>query len=310
MDQTWSIDSPTSREVGGPQEPVTHVTVTVVGGRVDVVGRPEPGPVHLEVHDVAGPPLTGTLSAGRFRLDGHKDSQGQVFGVLKDLVLGGRAPTARITLTVPRGTRVSVTSAGADVLVAGVAADVSVTTVSGLVRLLEVDGRADVKTVSGEIESHSPNGELRAKTVSGDITVGGGNPRAVRISSMSGATVIDLHHSPALITTNSVSGDVTVRLPHGRGYDVTASSSSGHVVVDGQTLSSGPNAEKGGHRSEGDRGIAVKSRTMSGNVVVLRGEDLAQTRSSLQDVRPSDRARVGQHQVPPPPAGHPGQDDA
>lgn len=288
MTRTWTIDSPARHDVGGPDEPVTDVTATLVSGRIDVVSRADSDTLHCEVHDVAGLPITASFESGRFRLDGHKDGQGQLFGAVKDLVMGSGRRSARVTLSVPPGVGVTLNTVGADVLVAGVGGDVSITTVSGRVRLGEVGGRVDVKTVSGQVEAQAPTGELRARTVSGDITVEDGRPRAVKVATVSGAILLDLRGRSTLVTVNAGTSDVTLRLPRGCGYDVTATSGSGHVVVDGHTLSGGAAGEKGGHRSEGDRAIAVKARTASGNIVVLRADGAAP--SDVQDVRPSERA--------------------
>lgn len=289
MTRSWTIDSPAHHEFGGPDDPVTHVSATLVSGRVDVVTHGGVGTAHCEVHDLDGPPVSATYESGRFRLDGHKDGQGQLFGAVKELVLGSGRRSARVTLTVPAGTRVTLNTVGADVLVAGVRGDVTVNTVSGRVRLSDVDGVVDVKTVSGEVEAHAPTGQLRVKTVSGGITVDEGRPRTVKVATVSGTTALDLRGGSSLVTINAGASDVTLRLPRGCGYDVTATSGSGHVVVDGHTLSGGSSGEKGGHRSEGDRSFAVKARTASGDIVVLRADAPDTSGASIQDVTPSQR---------------------
>ncbi|HUX71729.1 MAG TPA: DUF4097 family beta strand repeat-containing protein, partial [Cellulomonadaceae bacterium] len=62
---------------------------------------------------------------------------------------------------------------------------------------------------------------------SGDLT-------RVHANTVGGAVTLDVTSLTSSITASTVAGDVTVRLPHGRGVDVEARSVSGRVVIDGQ----------------------------------------------------------------------------
>ena len=312
MRRTWEIAGASSEVVGGAGEPVRSVALTLVAGRVDVVAQPGTDSARYEVHDVTGLPLVASWDDGQLRLEHHKELQGHLLDVVKGFLTSTRPLSATITLTVPAGARVTVNTVNASVFVAGVEGDVSINTVSGATSLSRLAGRVDVKTVSSGIEASGLRGELKSKTVSGRLTVDDSPLRSAKIATVSGAVLLDLSGASCLVTANGVSGDVTVRLPSGSGFDVTGASTSGHVVVDGHTLSGGSTGEKGGHRSEGDRTFAIKARTVSGNVVVLRDTPLgawpeapgAGTRplrdgdgddagthdaDGVQDVRPSDR---------------------
>lgn len=265
---TDRIESPTTRDFERPKS----VTVTVVSGSVDVIASPHTRQATLEVHELTGPPLATSWTGGALKLEQLKDADGQVWGALKSF-LGGAGeshnrPRVRLTLSVPDDTSVSVRTVSADVLSGGSHGPVTVYTVSGDVTLDHPTGRIDVTTVSGDVDCASPSGELKAKTVSGDITVRDAVLRSARVNSVSGRTILDLRHGPALVTANSVSGEVSVRMPADSGYDASVASTSGHVVVDGEPLLE--DGKRGGHRYAGDRSVAVKARTVTGDLVVLR----------------------------------------
>lgn len=260
------IDSPVVREFDNPKS----VSVTLLGGGVDIVAAPGTTTARLEVRELTGPPLTVTWSDRALKIEQMRDSEGQVWGLLKSLLGGGvgERPRARLTLTLPDDTAVSVKTVSADVLSGGSHGNVSVYTVSGGVTLDRPTGAVDVATVSGDVECASPSGELKVKTVSGGVTVQDAVLRTTRLNSVSGRMILDLRHGPTLVTANTVSGELSIRLPAGSGFDATVGSASGHVVVDGEPLIE--DGKRGGHRYTGDRSVAIKARTVSGDLVVLR----------------------------------------
>ena len=88
---------------------------------------------------------------------------------------------------------------------------------------------------------------------------------------------LDLTDGGAQIQSNSVSGDVTVRIPQGGGYDVSAHTASGHVVIDGQSMNANTPHQHGGRLSDGDKALVIKANSVSGDVVVLRTTDVQDT---------------------------------
>lgn len=301
------IDHPHQQSFGGADQAVGSVSVVIPAGSIDVVTHADPHCAHLSVHEVAGAPISVTFEAGVLKVEQFKDADGQVWGALKGF-LGGTfgaafgASTAnllgRVTLTVPTSVKVSVKSVTADVLVGGVEAGVGVHTVSGAITLDRLTGNVDVNTVSGDAEAASCTGELKVKTVAGRVTVQDSALRSCKLNSVSGSAAIDLSTGPSLITANAVSGDLTIRMPAHTGYDATVASTSGHVVVDGHNLGS-QDGKRGGRSHEGDRSVAIKARTVSGNIVVLRTGDDEPTGTGpvvaephpgmhdVQDVRPN-----------------------
>lgn len=269
MTRTTEQIDPTAHDVVREFDRPRSVTVTIVGGSVDVVAAPMTDRAHLEVHELAGPPLTVTSDAGALKIEQVRGEDGQIWSAVKTMFSGGSgiAATARLTVSVPEDTTVSVRTVGADVLVGGSHGPVSVYTVNGAVALDRPTGRVDVTTVGGSVDAASPSGELKVKTVTGGITVQDAVLRSTRLNTVSGRMILDVRHGPSLVTANSVSGELTVRLPAGGGYDATVASTSGHVVVAGEPLVE--NGTRGGHRYAGDRSVVVKARTVTGDLVVL-----------------------------------------
>ena len=60
-----------------------------------------------------------------------------------------------------------------------------------------------------------------------------------------------------------------MRAPHG-GYDVTANTASGQVVIDGRDLRQALAPRRGGRLTDGDGSLRLKANAVSGNVVVLK----------------------------------------
>ncbi|GAB47053.1 DUF4097 family beta strand repeat-containing protein [Mobilicoccus pelagius] len=265
-EQIEAVSTPAVRDFARPRS----VTVTIVGGSVDVIAAPLTEDARLEVPELSGPPLTVTWTDGALKIEQVRGSDGQLWSGLKAMLsgLGSGSGTARarLTLTVPDEAAVSVRTVGADVLVGGTQS-ATVYTATGSVALDRPTGCADVTTASGSVDAASPSGELRVKTVSGDITVQDAVLRSTRLNTVSGRALLDLRHGPSLVTANSVSGEVCVRLPAGSGYDATVASSTGHVVVAGEPLVEDGN--RGGHRYGGDRSVVIKARTMTGDLLVL-----------------------------------------
>ena len=187
MTRTWPIDAPSCQEVGDPGERIHSVSVTLVGGRLDVVAHEGARGIRYDVHEVTGRPLTAMYDSGSFRLEQHRDPQGRWWETVKGLASGSRDVVAAVTLTVPPGTRVTVHTVSAEVLVGGVGGAVTVNTVSGPVGLARLAGRVDVRTVGGDVRAAGLTGELRTKTVSGRVTVDGSALRAARLGTVSGA---------------------------------------------------------------------------------------------------------------------------
>ena len=261
--------------VGGPQiievEQVDSLRVQLVGGRVDVVVHDDPAEtgVRIEVHSVSGNPLEVLLADGELRVGYSFTLVGweafvQKFRTLRD------QDSADVHIAVPRTIAVKLGTVTAEGLLAGVQHDASVSTVSGSIVTDSTRGALSANAVSGEIVVRGHTGDLTLNSVSGDLTAAGDLAR-VHANTVAGALVLDVSAGTPSIGATTVSGDVTVRLPLGRGVNVEARSVTGRVVVDGHDYKSPlPGQTKVDLRS-GDGACFVSTTSVSGHLTVLRG---------------------------------------
>ncbi len=118
-------------------------------------------------------------------------------------------------------------------MVSGVSGHTRLNTVSGSVLADGTAGDLSLNTVSGEVIARNHHGVLTAKSVSGEVTASG-DLSNIRANTVSGDLNFDLHGFAQDFGANSVSGDVTIRLPHDVGVDIIAKSASGTIVIDDQ----------------------------------------------------------------------------
>lgn len=266
--ESWVVAGPQIIEI----EAISTLQVQLAGGRVDVVAHDGPG-ARIEVHAVDGRPLEITLSGGELRV-GYQFTLGGWESFLEKFRNFSGKDRADVHIAVPREVRARVGTVSADGLLAGVVEDASVSTVSGTLITDSTRGRLGAKTVSGEIVVRDHRGDLRLNSVSGELAASG-ELSLVQANSVSGSLTLDVHSGTSSVTASTVSGDVTVRLPAGKGVQVKAKSVSGRLVVDGEEYKgSSPGQRKVDLRS-GDGACFVSASTVSGHVTVLRGSGVA-----------------------------------
>lgn len=268
MAERWSIDGPRVIEVGGYDDTVREVRVRLVAGRVDVVAHERgDGTATIEVTDVRGRPLEVTWSDGE--LDVSHPQLGWDSLVEHRAGWPGRGDAAVVSIAVPRGAGVQLGTVSGDGLVSGVHADAQVRTVSGSVVVDGVVGEVSARTVSGEVDVRDQRGAFTGESVSGSMSVHALQLPSLVGRSVSGDVSVDLVHAPCELRVKTVSGDVTLRVPAGAGYDVHARSVSGTVVADGRCLD-GHRGQVRGDLSSGDPDVRLDARTVSGDVTLLR----------------------------------------
>lgn len=158
---------------------------------------------------------------------------------------GARIRTASGSIDVEKVEHLDVATASGDVRADTVAFDVGCTTVSGRVRFGTVGGRLHVSTASGGVRVQHVIGEIEASTASGSVDVG-------------------CCDGPG-ISAKCVSGDVSIGLPSGI-----------RVEPDIRTLSGRTRLPERSVRTESDaprRSVAVRLRTVSGNITIERVPD-------------------------------------
>src|SRR3954468_12734296 len=174
MSESWQVDGPKVLEVGGEGEPVRELRVGLVGGRVDVVAEQpqdgvDDGTARIEVSRVKGRPLEVTWQDGVLSV-GHPKIRWD--GLLEGLKnIGRKEDQADVSIVVPRGATVRVSTVSADGLLAGLHAPARVRTVSGELAVDGVHGDVQSRTVSGRIDVRDLHGSLSGESVSGSLVV-------------------------------------------------------------------------------------------------------------------------------------------
>ncbi|WP_411373677.1 DUF4097 family beta strand repeat-containing protein [Arthrobacter sp. MPF02] len=227
-DQNWTVSSPQTIDVDG----VTFLKLGMVHGRFDIVTHQEPV-TRIEISDVHGDPVDVSVTAGRLEIRHQLHGAQGWFKNLMGTVNHNSANSAVISIAVPVGVDVEAGIVSGDGLASGVTGQTRLNTVSGAVMADGTEGELHVNTVSGEVSARNHRGVLTAKSVSGEVTASG-EFTSVRASTVSGDLSFDLHGFTRDFGSNSVSGDLTIRLPHDVGVDIVAKTASGALVIDNQ----------------------------------------------------------------------------
>ncbi|UUL75021.1 DUF4097 family beta strand repeat-containing protein [Pseudarthrobacter sp. Fe7] len=225
--ESWTVSSPQTIDVDG----VTSLKLGMVRGRFDVITHAEPT-VRLEVSEVRGDPVAVSLNAGRLEVRHQLQGAQGWFKNLMETVNHNSDNSAVITIAVPHGVTVEAGTVSGDGLVSGTSAHVRLNTVSGSVMSDNTSGELQVNTVSGSVTVRNHRGVLTAKSISGEVTASG-HFTNVRTNTVSGHLSFDLLDFTQDFGSNSVSGDLTVRLPADVGVDIVAKSAGGAVILDG-----------------------------------------------------------------------------
>jgi hypothetical protein len=284
MTQEWQIDGPKVLDIGGEFETVKKLKLGLVSGRADIVTHDDSPTARVEVHEVDGQPLLVTWDGSTLQISHVKDKNGNLWESVKALGQDKGRRSARVSISVPATTDISASTVSAETLITGVRARVKASTVTGAITLDDITGNVDANTVSGDIECHALSGDFKGNTVSGELTVQASRLGQINLNTVSADVTLDLTDGRAQIQSYSVSGDVTVRIPRGGGFDVAARTAAGQVVIDGQSMHGNAQHQRGGILSEGDKALVVKANSVSGNVVVLRKTDVQDSVSDTKHV--------------------------
>ena len=225
---TWSVNSPQTLDLDG----VTSLKLGMVQGRFDVVRHAEPV-TRVEIADVHGDPVAVSLNGGRLEIRHQLHGAHGWFKNLMESMNHNSDNSATISMALPDGVEVEAGTVSGDGLVSGISGHVRLNTVSGSVMADGTSGELQVNTVSGEVSVRNHTGVLTAKSVSGEVTASG-HFTNVRTNTVSGNLSFDLLGFTRDFGSNSVSGDLTIRLPHDVGVDIVAKSANGAVVIDDQ----------------------------------------------------------------------------
>jgi len=225
----WTIDKPDRLTV---DEAVTHLTVFLVAGRLNVVGTD--GPARIEVTAVGRKPITVRHERGALSVR-HEDVRrwpGLVRWFTQWFAQFGRRYRADISVAVPRDRPVELTMVSGSVVASALLGGARVDVTSGRITLLGLDGQVSAKVVAGPIEALGIGGDLHLETVSGEITLADSMARRVFARAVSGAITCDLDNpSDSEIRLETTSGEITARVREDSDLDVHLHAMAGRVTT-------------------------------------------------------------------------------
>jgi hypothetical protein len=317
MAEEWLVDGPRVIDVGNDRERVEKVVVAIIGGHVDIVTHDEGYGARVEVSGVDGLPLRVSWDGRTLKVMHGKDGESSFLDTLRRIVEQMSGQRADVSISVPASARASVSTASAPIVASGLRRGLTANTVSGEMTISDVQGRSTVNTVSGATECADLAGEVKINSVSGAVTVQSSDIPRARINTVSGEIALDLLNGRLDVQSNSVTGDVTIRAPF-TGYAVTATSATGQVIVDGQSLHSGgrsgmppggwgdgipgSSGGKGATLRSGDESLTLRANSVSGDVILLRatGSGSAAEPGAAADPQdgPQDRRDDGPQDAP------------
>jgi DUF4097 and DUF4098 domain-containing protein YvlB len=260
-------------------DPRGIVEVSSFSGSVDVSGWDQP---QVSVHSDVSDDVTN--------VDVHGDHGRTTITVrLHGFFAGGEA---HLSIKIPRGSELDVTSVSAEVTSTGVLGMQRLKTVSGSIRADFSQADVEAKTVSGDVTLRGDGkpaglhvssisgsirvargaGDLEATTVSGALDVQLDPGRAVRARTTSGSMEVQGKLAKdAEFDLQTVSGDVKLHASAGGGYDYEVSTFSGSIrncfnAEAERTSRYGPGERLIGTRGKGDAHVRIK--TMSGGIDV------------------------------------------
>lgn len=261
-EETWTVTGPQTIDVDG----VRSLKLGIVKGRFDVVTHDEPV-ARIEVSEISGDPLAVSAVNGRLEVRHQLNGPQGWFRNLMESVNNTSPNSVTISIAVPAGTAVEAGTVSGDGLVSGTSGRTRLNTVSGSVMADGTRGLLHINTVSGEVIARNHNGVLTAKSVSGEVTASGAISN-IRANTVSGDLSFDLYGFPRDFGANSVSADITIRIPHDVGVDIVAKSAGGSVVIDDQ-LYSQPVGKVETISGPDERLMLVRTNSVSGTTSVV-----------------------------------------
>jgi DUF4097 and DUF4098 domain-containing protein YvlB len=273
-ENSWTVTGPRTIDVDG----VSSLKLGIVRGRFDIVTHEE-DVARIEVSEVHGDPLSVSLVNARLEVRHQLHGAQGWFKNLMGTVNNSSSNSVVISIALPAGVEVEAGTVTGDGMVSGISGHTRLNTVSGSVLADETSGALAVNTVSGEVIARNHRGVLTAKSVSGEVTASGEFSN-IRANTVSGDLSFDLHGFTQDFGANSVSGDVTIRLPHDVGVDIIAKSATGAVVIDHQKYPqpggtvqtiAGPDAKL----------MLVRTNSVSGKTSIFHGGPTADSKKEL-----------------------------
>ncbi|MCL2514608.1 MAG: DUF4097 domain-containing protein [Microbacteriaceae bacterium] len=245
---------------------VTSIKIGLIGGQVDVIGHDEPT-TRVEIGGVTGKDIKVTVVGDRLEIDHPQLRWDNFLDVFKSWQGKARAD---VSVLVPRDVALKLGTVSGNALISGLVSDAKASTVSGDLTIDTLVGNLELNAVSGELAVQNHLGAVKANTVSGDVTLGGTLSR-VAIDGVSGNMFVDAKGVPDGIRTNTVSGDLTLRIDGDTPARYKVNTVSGTLQVD-NSIYRGASARNFDYQDGplDKHWVEVAANSVSGNVSVVR----------------------------------------
>lgn len=228
-EQTWTVAAEQTIEI----DDVSSLKLGMFRGRLDI-SPAQDGRTRLEVRDVHGDAVTVTLHEGRLEVRQQPHGPQGWLRTLMQTVNTSNPNSAAISITLPALADIEAGTVSGEAQVRGARSNTTLNTVSGTITTGDTSGELHVNTVSGNVTVQNHDGVLTAKSVSGEVTATGRFSH-IRANTVSGDMTFELQGFTEDFGANSVSGNLTVRLPSDVGVDLVANTPGGSVVIDDAT---------------------------------------------------------------------------
>ena len=258
--EKWLVDGAKVIDV----ELVSKLKVSLIAGKVDIVGHDEPG-ARVEVHSVSGKELKISIDDGTLEIDHPQLSWDNFIEVFSSFRGTARAD---VSIMVPRHIALTFGVVSASALISGLTTDATISTVNGDLVVDGLTGSLQLNGVSGEIAVSNHTGRVSARTVSGDITASG-DLSVFTAESVSGEVFTDVTGVPDEVRISTVSGGVTTRLASGVPAQYKINTVGGKVHLDNVEIKGVRGQYTGTFGSLDAHWLDFKANTVSGNINVL-----------------------------------------
>jgi len=258
--EKWLIDGAKVIDV----ELVRKLKVSLIAGKVDIVGHDEPG-ARIEVHSVSGKELKVSIDGETLEIDHPQLSWDNFIEVFSSFRGSAKAD---VSIMVPRDIALSFGVVSASALISGLTTDASISTVNGDLVVDGLTGALQINSVSGEIAVSGHTGRVSARTVSGDVTASG-DVSVFTAETVSGDVFTDITGIPDEVRISTVSGSVTARLAPGTPAQYKINTVGGKVQLDDSEIKGVHGQYTGKFGSLDAHWLDFRANTVSGRINVM-----------------------------------------
>ncbi|GLZ36298.1 hypothetical protein Lesp02_84850 [Lentzea sp. NBRC 105346] len=264
--KSWTIEEPGSLAF----EDVNEVKAFVVRGNVRVVGAP--GPVRLEVTEIDRSPLHVRLTDGLLEVS-HGEVNAQK--IAASALSRHKKMRATVTLSVPPGCPVDLSSATANITASGLSSRLKVFTSQSETALANLSGPVQIESSHGRVEAITVSGPIVVKAIVADVVIADATG-SVRAETSNGSIALDARpQAGAHLQLASNSGPVRIGLTGLTNTKVHLESRTGAISSQFDEVSAIERDKLSiAKETFGTPLVDVWVRTDSGDIALLRRDDV------------------------------------